>query len=59
MIVLKRIILVVLLGIPATGLSSGPVHADDPDFLTIGGGWFDFNRQKDQAGEFRILGIMF
>ena len=54
MIVLKRFILVVLLGIPAACLSSGPSHADDPDFLTIGGGWFDFNRQKDQAGEFRV-----
>ncbi len=54
MIVLKRIILVILLGIPAMYLSSGLAHADDPDFLTIGGGWFDFNRQKDQAGEFRL-----
>ena len=28
--------------------------ADDPDFLTIAAGWFDFNRQKDQGGEFRL-----
>ena len=54
MIVLKRIILVILLGIPAIDMSSGPAHADDPDFLTIAGGWFDFNRQKDQGGEFRV-----
>ena len=31
-----------------------PAQADDPDFLTIGGGWFDFNRQKDTGGEFRL-----
>jgi len=29
-------------------------HADDPDYLTISGGWFDFNRQKDQSAEFRL-----
>ena len=28
--------------------------ADDPDFLTIAAGWFDFNRQKEQGGEFRL-----
>jgi len=36
---------------------SQPAHAQskgDPDFLTLSAGWFDFNRQKDQAGEFRL-----
>ena len=28
--------------------------ADDPAFLSFSTGWFDFNRQKDQAGEFRL-----
>lgn len=31
-----------------------PALADDPDFLTFSAGWFDFNRQKDQGGEFRL-----
>ena len=29
-------------------------RADDPDYLTFSGGWFDFNRQKDQGGEFSL-----
>ena len=28
--------------------------ADDPAFLSFATGWFDFNRQKDQGGEFRL-----
>jgi len=28
--------------------------ADDPAYLTLGAGWFDFNRKKDQGGEFRL-----
>ncbi len=32
----------------------GAAYADDPDFLTIGAGWFDFNRQKDEGAEFRV-----
>lgn len=28
--------------------------ADDPDYLTVSAGWFDFNRQKDEGGEFRL-----
>ena len=28
--------------------------AEDPAFLSLSAGWFDFNRQKDQAGEFRL-----
>lgn len=26
---------------------------DDPDFISLGAGYFDFNRQKDEGGEFR------
>ncbi len=32
----------------------GPARAGDPDFLSIGGGYFDWNRQKDPAAEFRL-----
>ena len=28
--------------------------ADDPDFLAVSTGWFDFNRKKDQGGELRL-----
>ncbi len=49
---LKRIFFALLLGfaviLPAT------TRADDPAFLTIGAGWFDFNRQKDDGAEFRL-----
>lgn len=31
-----------------------PARADDPAFVTFAGGWFDMNRQKEQAGEFRL-----
>jgi lipid A 3-O-deacylase len=31
-----------------------PALADDPDFLTVAAGYFDFNRQKDQGAEFRV-----
>jgi len=36
------------LGNPAT------VRADDPDFLSFGAGYFDFNRRKDEGAEFRL-----
>ena len=29
-------------------------HADDPDFLSVGAGYFDWNRQKEPAAEFRL-----
>ena len=29
-------------------------EADDPDFLTIGAGYYDFNRQDDEGAEFRL-----
>ncbi len=31
-----------------------PVLAEDPDFLSLGAGYFDFNRQKDPGAEFRL-----
>jgi len=35
--------------------ASGAAKADgDPDFLTLGAGWYDFNKQDDSAGEFRL-----
>lgn len=34
--------------------SSAPAWADDPDFISFGAGYFDFNRQKDEGGEFRL-----
>jgi hypothetical protein len=36
------------MGMPA------PAAADDPAFLSFGAGYFDFNRQKDEGGEFRL-----
>ena len=38
----------------ALALTSAKASADDPDFVTLAGGWFDMNRQKDEAGEFRL-----
>ena len=46
--VLSSFILSLALALP------GAAYADDPDFLTIGAGWFDFNRQKDDGAEFRV-----
>ncbi len=46
--VLSSFILSLALSLP------GAAYADDPDFLTIGAGFFDFNRQKDQGAEFRV-----
>ncbi|MEO5338225.1 MAG: acyloxyacyl hydrolase [Magnetospirillum sp. WYHS-4] len=38
----------------ALGMASASAAADDPDFLSLGGGYFDFNRQKDPGAEFRL-----
>ncbi len=40
-----------LLGMAGT---IGSAQAKDPDFLSFGVGYFDFNRQKDEGAEFRI-----
>ena len=42
--------IVVLVGPPAKAEDM----SDDPDFLSVGGGYFDFNRQKDPGAEFRV-----
>jgi hypothetical protein len=33
--------------------SAQQVLQDDPDFLALSAGWYDFNRQKEQGTEFR------
>ncbi|MAF48177.1 MAG: acyloxyacyl hydrolase [Rhodospirillales bacterium] len=43
-----------LIGVLMMAADTRPALADDPDFLTIGAGWFDFNRQKDQGAELRL-----
>ncbi len=44
-----------LLAVAAFALSTPTAKAaDDPDYLTVGAGWFDFNRQKDQGGSFSL-----
>ena len=52
--VFKQAFLALLLVFSAVGLPPAPAHANDPAFLTIGAGAFDFNRQKDEGVEFRI-----
>ncbi len=42
------------IALAALALATTPVRAVDPDFVTVAGGWFDMNRQKDEAGEFRL-----
>ena len=42
-------------GLLSVGVLIAPLaEADDPDYLTVSGGWFDLNRQKDQGGEFSL-----
>ena len=44
-----------VIGASMLGLAnSAPALAGDPDFLTVGAGYFDFNRQKDQGAELRL-----
>ncbi|MBT3361426.1 MAG: acyloxyacyl hydrolase [Rhodospirillales bacterium] len=48
-----------LMAVAATALvvssySAAPAHADDPDFISVGVGYFDFNRKKDEGAEFRL-----
>ena len=42
------------LAVAAFLAAGGAAGADEPDFLSFGAGVFDFNRQKDDGGEFRI-----
>lgn len=50
---LRAVILAVLI---AGGISGGAATAcaDDPDFLSFGGGWFDIVNRDDDAGEARV-----
>ena len=55
---MNRLMTILAAGFVAMILA-GPVRpaqaqAQEPDFVSVGLGWFDFNRQKDQGGEFRI-----
>ena len=38
----------------AQGMTAAPARADDPAFISFAGGYFDWNRQKDEAAEFRL-----
>ncbi len=49
----KILMLVAASGIGVFGMS-GPALADDPDFISISAGAYDWNRQKDQGAEFRL-----
>ena len=42
--------------IMVTAICMAPMaHAsEDPDYLTVSAGWFDFNRKKDEGAEFRL-----
>ena len=37
-----------------TTMSPSPTRADDPAFVSFAGGYFDWNRQKNEAAEFRL-----
>jgi lipid A 3-O-deacylase len=52
--VFHRITLAVFLALSGLSFSAEPARADDPSFLTLGVGAFDFNRKKDDGVEFRL-----
>jgi lipid A 3-O-deacylase len=51
----RRVACIALLALwyGCTGLNQAQA-ADDPDFLSFGVGYYDFNRQKDEGAEFRL-----
>jgi lipid A 3-O-deacylase len=52
---MRRLFAAAIAAAITVGASAAPAAAeDDPDFISIAGGWYDFNRQKDEGGEFRI-----
>ena len=53
---MRKALLKSVLALAATAMLNvaAPVRADDPDFLSIAGGYFDWNRQKNTAAEFRL-----
>ena len=50
----RRLLIAVAVAGLVAATAPRPALADDPEFLTFGAGWFDYNRQKDQGGEFRL-----
>ena len=55
MLSVSRIIPAIVLALFLTvGAPAPRALADDPDFISVAAGWFDFNRQKDTGGEFRL-----
>jgi lipid A 3-O-deacylase len=36
------------------GIGASPARADDPAFISFAAGYFDWNRQKNEAAEFRL-----
>ena len=36
------------------GMGASPAWAGDPAFISFAGGYFDWNRQKNEAAEFRL-----
>jgi len=50
-VALAGALLGVLLAAP---LAAGPAWAGDPAFVSFSGGYFDFNRQKDEQAELRL-----
>lgn len=42
------------LAVAAFLAAGGAAGAEEPDFLSFGAGYFDFNRQKDAGAEFRL-----
>jgi hypothetical protein len=52
--VIRRVVFLAGMALAAALPPSGAARADDPAFLTVGAGYFDFNRQKDQGAEFRV-----
>lgn len=49
---LRKITIMLAAAVLAVSFHSPAAIADDPDFLVIGGGWYDFNDDKD-AFDFR------
>jgi lipid A 3-O-deacylase len=47
----KGLIVAVLTALMIAAL---PARADDPDFISLGAGYLDWNRQGDEAAEFRL-----
>ena len=53
--IVHRLAFAALVVAAALSVAPQPVRAaDDPDFLSVGAGYFDWNRQKETAAEFRL-----